>query len=180
MDHHENSLAAILQSSLIIAQMDMSFTTDSCELHHIFARGAVDCRGLRKTLISVDRSNSPKAGGWSGSRGPWFGTLPESSLVPPQIINSRSSYRHPILSALPPSLVRHDRNVTLIQWHSGLWSSSGRIISKNAIFQRNKSMLRLAGMENLCDDAGPFLNLPAEVSQPLSRSQMETWHELSE
>ena len=179
MDHHENSLAAILQSSLIIAQMDMSFTTDSCELHHIFPRGAVDRRGLKRTLISVDRI-SPKAGGWSGSRGPWFGKLPESSLVPPQIKNSRSSYRHPILSTLPPSLVRHDRNVTLIQWHSGLWSSSRRIISKNVIFRRNKSMLRLAGMENLCDDAGPFLNLLAEFSQPLSKSWMETWHELSE
>ena len=171
-------MVTILQSSPILAQMDMTFTADSCELFHIFARGAVDRRGLKRTLqISVDRI-SPKAGGWSGSRGPWFGKLPESSLVPPQIRNSRSSYRHPILSALPPSLVRHDRNVTLIQWHSGLWSSSRRIISKNVIFRRNKSMLRLAGTENLCDDAGPFLNLLAEFSQPLSRSQMKTWHEL--
>ena len=48
-------MVTILQSSPILAQMDMTFTADSCELFHIFARGAVGHRGLRKTLISVDR-----------------------------------------------------------------------------------------------------------------------------
>ena len=51
-------------------------------------------------------------------------------------------------------------------------------MSRNAIFRRNKSMLRLAGTENPCDDAGRSLTLPAEASQPSLKSWKETWHEL--
>ena len=99
--------------------MDMTFTADSCELFHIFARGAVGHRGLRKTLISVDRISPAVVGQVPGVLGSvicqshrWYHFKLKTLRV------------HSIGTRFTPSLVCHDHNVTLIQWHSGLWSSS--------------------------------------------------------
>ena len=69
--------------------------------------------------IKKDLRNSLKAGGWSGSGGPVI----DLGSVNCRVIAGTSSYRmhhRPVLFALPPSLLHHDRNVYV---HPGSHSS---------------------------------------------------------
>ena len=125
----------------------------------MFARGTVD--------VGRDDRNSPKAGRWSGSRCPVI----DVGSVNCRVIAGTGSLG--CITTLYCSLYPlHYFIMAVISMFILTLRSSGLIISENAIFRHNKNMLHLAGTENPCDDAGRSLTLPAEVSQPSSKSWM--------